>query len=344
MRRLRIGYSCWGFLGPGVVDTPDGSRSYRRPLLDELQAAGHRVTLLQTNRDLTEAGLDLREHCAFSDALPELDVVMLEWRWQLPGRNTTPCGSPGHHCDLHRQTELIEHYTLAGVPTVIWDLDRQLRADDPLRRLPNVRVCEFATRPTPGATTMLCPVPDHLLDKADAYLLAKMHRPLSLVYVGNQYDRDEAFDRYFADAAAHVEHRVAGKWTRVERWPHVNFTGRCSFPDVDAIHRQALATVMLLRPRYASVGHITQRLFEALLAGCLPLMPADVVDGHHFVPQDLIVANGRDVVDRVEYLQRIAGTLEHAGHLWRALQHLQPMRLSRQAAVLQEVMSDLTAE
>lgn len=344
MKRLRIGYSCCGFLGDGVVDTPDGSRSYRRPLLDELQAAGHRVTLLQANRDLTEAGLDLRNYYDFSDAAPDLDVLMFEWRWPLPGRNTTACGSPGHTCDLHRQTELIERYTLAGVPTVIWDLDRQLRADDPLRRLPNVRVCEFAVRPTPGATTMLCPVPDQLLDKADAYELARIHRPLPLVYIGNQYDRDDAFDRYFAKAATHLRHQVAGKWTRVDAWPHVNFTGRCAFSEVDAIHRRALATVMLLPHRYARAGHITQRLFEALLAGCLPLMPADVVDGENFVPRDLIVADSHDVVQRVEHLQRIAGTLEHAGQLWRALQYLHPMRLSRQAAVLQQVMSDLTAE
>ena len=57
-----------------------------------------------------------------------------------------------------------------------------------------------------------------------------MPRPLPLVYVGNQYDRDEAFGAFFAPAAARFEHRVAGKWTRTADWPHVNFTGRCPFP------------------------------------------------------------------------------------------------------------------
>ncbi|MGC4804973.1 hypothetical protein [Micromonospora sp. DT233] len=341
MTRLKIGYSCWGFLGAGIVDTPDGSRSYRRPLLDALQAAGHFVTLLQPNRDSLEAGLDLTDTYSFHKGLPALDVVMFEWRWPLPGRNTTACGSPGHHCDLHRQTELIEHYSLAGVPTIVWDLDRRLRADDPLRGLPNVRVCEFATRPTPGATTVLCPVPDEQLDAADAYELAQIGRPTSLVYVGNQYDRDEHFDRYFADAAGHVGHRVAGKWTRTRQWPHVNFTGRCAFTDVDPIHRGALATVMLLPDRYRTVGHITQRLFEAVLAGCVPLMPADVVDGHRFVPEELLVADGNDVVEKVEHLQRIAGSSTHVGLIDECLRYLHQMRLSRQAAVLHQVMTDL---
>jgi hypothetical protein len=94
-----------------VVDTPDGSRAYRRPLLDGFAAAGHELVLLQANRDLVEADLDLRDRYIFDCGLPSFDVLMLEWRWSLPGRNTTPCGTPGHTCDLHRQTELVDHYT-----------------------------------------------------------------------------------------------------------------------------------------------------------------------------------------------------------------------------------------
>ncbi len=59
-----------------------------------------------------------------------------------------------------------------------------------------------------------------------------MPRPLPLVYAGNRYDRDEAFAGFFAPAAARHRHRVAGKWTRTERWTHVTFTGRIAFPDV----------------------------------------------------------------------------------------------------------------
>ncbi|GAB1641491.1 hypothetical protein [Krasilnikovia sp. MM14-A1259] len=131
---MRLGYSCWGCLGPGVVETPDGLRAYRRPLIDGLTDAGHEVVLVQANRDLAEAGLDLRDRYTYG-GLPDLDALMLEWRWPLPGRNTTPCGTPGRTCDLHRQIGLLEHYTRAcGTPTVIWDLDRQLPADDPSAR------------------------------------------------------------------------------------------------------------------------------------------------------------------------------------------------------------------
>ena len=50
---MRIGYSCWGFLGPGILDTPDGGRSHRRTLVDGLGALGHQLVLLQRTATCT---------------------------------------------------------------------------------------------------------------------------------------------------------------------------------------------------------------------------------------------------------------------------------------------------
>lgn len=332
----------WGFLGPGVVDTPDGSRSYRRPMLDALVRSGHGIVFLQANRDLIGAGTDLRHRYTWRGGLPELDALVLEWRWPLPGRNTTPCGSPGHTCDLHRQAELVDWYTVGRrLPTVIWDLDRHLPSNDPLRGRPNVSVCEFAVSPTPGATTLLCPVADAALDAAGPVALAAVPRPVPLVYVGNQYDRDEAFTRFFAPAVWGLPHRVAGKWPRTGSWPHVNFTGRCGFDQVADIHRGALATVLLLPERYAAVGHMTSRLAEALLAGCLPLLPADVAHASVFVPPTLHVADGSEVTARVGWLRHIAGSRGHADLIAACLDLLSPFRVSRQVNVLNTVLERL---
>ncbi|WP_222844504.1 hypothetical protein [Saccharomonospora sp. CUA-673] len=164
---LRIGYSFWGFLGSGVTDTPDGGRSHRRTLMDGLIAAGHQVVFLQANRDLTEAGTDLRETYTWADGLPDIDVLVLEWRWPIPGRNTTPCGQPGHTCDLHRQRELLDHYAEQGLPTILWDKDQRLPADDHLRRHPSITVAEPALHPSPGAHSLLFPIADEVLDSFD---------------------------------------------------------------------------------------------------------------------------------------------------------------------------------
>lgn len=339
---MRIGYSFWGFLADGVLDTPDGARSYRRPVIDALQRAGNHLLLLQANRDLTEAAIDLTGGYSFDGGLPDLDAIIYEWRWPMPGRNTTACGSPGHTCDLHRQQQLLDHYTYSRrLPTIVWDQDRQLPADDPVRIWSNVRVAGYALQPGPGAITVNWPVPDELLETADPDRLARLPRRLPLVYVGNQYDRDDAFDRYFAPAAACLNHRVAGKWTNTSAWPHVRFTGRIAFGEVAGLHAQALATVLLMPERYRTVGAFGSRLFESVTQGCLPLTPADTVGAKVFTPLSLHVRDADDVVDKVTWIQRIAGTAEHAALIRACLDLLDPYRTSRQAAVLLATLRDL---
>jgi hypothetical protein len=157
---VKLGYSFWGFLGPGITDTPDGGRSHRRSLIDGMAAAGHRAVFLQDNRDLADAGHDLRHRYDWDAGLPGIDALFLEWRWPVPGRNTTACGTPGHTCELHRQDELVARYTISQqVPTIVWDKDLQLPAGSPLRRLRNVAVCEAALSPSPGAESCCFPSP-----------------------------------------------------------------------------------------------------------------------------------------------------------------------------------------
>ncbi|MFF4989734.1 hypothetical protein ACFY19_21260 [Streptosporangium saharense] len=337
-----IGYSFWGFLGPGIIDTPDGGRSHRRPLVDALASRGHRLIFLQSDRDRLEAGDDLGDRYTFEGGLPKIDVLFLEWRWSIPGRNTTPCDTPGHTCDLHRQRELLEHYTvLRRTPTVIWDKDRQLPANSPWRRRPGVIVCEAALAPTTGARSLLFPLDDALLDSADPQALAALPRPVPLAYVGNQYDRDEEFDTYLAPAAARFPHQVAGKWPDTGRWPYVTFSGRIPFPEVHKLYGGALATVLLLPQRYRVAGQMTQRIFEAVLAGCLPLAPADIRRVDRFVPPSLIARDGVDVIGKLAYLQAVAGGQEHTRLIADCLRHLELFRLSTQVRALETMLSEL---
>lgn len=341
---MRIGYSFWGFLGPGITDTPDGGRSHRRPFIDAIQAAGHEVVLLQPNRDVIEAGDHIADRYLFDSGLPDIDVLFAEWRWSIPGRNTTACTADGHTCDLHRQTELIEHYTYAlGTPTIIWDKDRKLPLNHPLRRHRRVVVCEAALAPSAGARSLLFPVDDALLERADPAVLAAQPRPLPLTYVGNQYDRDQAFDHYFAPAAAHLRHQVAGKWHNTRRWPWVSFIGRVPFDKVSHIYGESLATILLLPNRYAATGQMTQRIFEAVLAGCVPLAPSTIAHVDQFVPDELIVDDASDVITVVHRLMFLAGTVEHSDLIAACLAKLDVFRLSRQLQTLEAILGEFGA-
>ncbi len=336
---MRIGYSFWGFLGPGILDTPDGGRSHRRTLVDGLIAAGHDIIFLQSNRDLHEADQDLRADYRWDQGLPELDALFLEWRWPIPGRNTTGCDADGHTCDLHRQTQLVDHYSIAlSIPTLLWDKDLRLPADDPLRARSNVKICEAALRLSSGATSLLFPVDDRALDVADPAALAARPRTMQLAYVGNQYDRDDAFAHFIAPAAARLRHRVAGKWTNTDAWPRLNFTGRCAFAEVNTIYSGALATVLLLPDRYAQVAQMTQRIFEAVLAGCLPLTPTTVRDAERFTPAQLQVRDSSDVVTTIRWIGAIAGTPEHAELIGACVRRLGLFRLSAQVRTVEKLL------
>lgn len=340
---MKIGYSFWGFLGPGILDTPDGGRSHRRPLIDGLIAAGHDITFLQADRDSKEAGLDLGTQYRWDeDGLPDIDVLFLEWRWPIPGRNTTACGALAHTCDLHRQSELVTHYTIGqDLPTVLWDKDLQLPPHDTLRTRANVAVCEPALYPTPGCTSLLFPLADAALDAADPEALASRPRTLPLVYIGNQYDRDDPFAMFFAPAALHVHHRIAGKWAHTDAWPELNFTGRCAFDEVDELYSSALTTVLLLPARYARAGQMTQRIFESVLAGCLPLTPTTIRAADLFTPPELQVTDAQDVRAAIAHLGRIAGSPEHANLIGACLRHLELFRLSVQLRTVGQLLDRL---
>ncbi len=159
--------------------------------------------------------------------------------------------------------------------------------------------------------------------------------------MGNQYDRDEPFDRFFAPAAARVEHLVAGKWTKTGRWPHVRFAGRIPFEDAADIYGRSLATVLMLPERYAAVGQMTQRIFEAVLAGCLPLAPADIRFADRFVPKELVVRSGDDVLERLSYLREIAGTEQHAALIAACVNRLRLFGLCKQVNTLESVLHGL---
>jgi len=342
---MRIGYSFWGFLGAGITDTPDGGRSHRRTLIDGIITdLGHEVVFLQANRDLDEADEDLRDHYTWDSGFPNVDALMLEWRWPIEGRNTTTCGSPGHTCDLHRQAELLAHYTRdRHIPTLIWDKDLQLATDASLRHAPHVTVCEAALHPGPGAARLLFPINDNVLNTADPHRLAALHRDLPLVYIGNQYDRDRQFDRYFAPAAAEVDHLVAGKWTTTDRWPHVHFIGRIPFPEVDRLYRRSLATVLLAPDRTAARGQFTQRIFEAVLAGCLPITPSELRSADKVVPEELIITDAADVRHVLDKLAALSGGTGHADLIGRCLRHLEIFRLSTQLETLNDLLYHSTA-
>ncbi len=272
---MRLGYSFWGFLGDGIIDTPDGGRSHRWNLLKAL-ARHAQILLLQRDRDFHEARDTRFRHLYATDALPALDVLLLEWRWRIKGRNDTPCGAPSHSCDLHRQRTLLEEYThKEGILTLVWDKDLRLDPRSRLRRLSNVVILEATPFPSRGARSLLFPVADDQLDELIERGPATTNKLRQLAYVGNQYDREEQFLKYFLPASTELSHVIAGKWDP-DLTSGLNYAGRVAFGHGQRLLRESVATVLLAPGRYVRAGQYTQRLQEAVLAGCLPMTPVEL--------------------------------------------------------------------
>jgi hypothetical protein len=83
---------------------------------------------------------------------------------------------------------------------------------------------------------------------------------------------------------------------------------------------------------------MTQRIFEAALAGCLPLTPAALPFAAEFTPAALHVDDGHQAARRIGELQAIAGTAEHAVLIGDCIGLLAIFRLSRQLAVIETIL------
>ena len=87
---------------------------------------------------------------------------------------------------------------------------------------------------------------------------------------------------------------------------------------------------------------MTQRLFEAVLAGCLPITPATLPFASAFTPPALHAATGEQAADVIAGLLGIAGTARHAALIAECIRMLGIFRLSRQLATINRILGRLT--
>ncbi len=320
---VKVGYSCWGFLGSGITDTPDGGRSHRPTLVRALVEHGMEVIMLQQDRDRLEAGTPIDLGQTYSSGTPTIDLLFLEWRWPILGRNTDPTIA-GYTPDWHRQQKLLENYC-GHVPVIVWDKDQQLSSTPPRTRVlleqNGVSICvPTLVERIVGRSPLPFPFDPSRFNPNPA---CPADRDLSLVYVGNDYGRWDDFFRWILPAADHVDTTVIGKWEVMDSKCPIHFAGRVGFPDVSKVYRRAVGTILLAPKRYKLTGQFTQRIYEALCEGCMPLCPLDYVDHELVMVPELILRDPEEVVERLRWLRQLPIAS------WHDLLERQRNRLSR---------------
>lgn len=326
---MRIGYSAWGFIGDGQLDSPDGGR-LTRSLFIEYLLKNDDVIWLQKNRDIENnepifqqkyqseypIGSQRYNLCKiqYDHSFPDLDVLFLEWRWKLYGRNfDVDKSSDKYTPDYDRQQELLEAYANRNTLLAIWDKDETITLEDEqylLSKFQN-RLIIF--------TPALYPI-KHLIErrtllfpcKLDDLKFAKVNvcPQFKIGYVGSQYERDYQVYQYINPVSSKFPVVFVGNWTKyaqiAERnkinFPFIDFKDRILPKDMGRIYSNCLTTVLLCKKNYADHGHITQRIHEVLPYGVITIGLKEQKGIDQFIPKSLIINDAYDLYQCIEYL------------------------------------------
>lgn len=311
---MNIGYSFWGFLGDkkydslgGEISTPDGNAFYSWSIISELQRKGHSVFNLMPDRDypgyvlngkkLFDSWLSYQRNCIYNRLNPDLqlcvgnwkqraedlkclDYVLLEWRFEIPGRNSLHEEIDSNwQPDYFIQDKILKICKKDEVKVVVFDLDYKLTLED-IKKYDIKYIIELGNKWSKMKQTkpqilngvsikkVYIPFDFNHIDYFDIVFPQD-----NLVYVGNRYERDWCIDKYIPEDLEKVT--VYGNWKESnrdseERWPKINFGKRLQTSEMRDVYCKSTATILLAKEEYCKQGFMTARLIEAIFYGTVP--------------------------------------------------------------------------
>lgn len=309
----RLGFSYWGFLERDsiVVNTPDGERGNRVDFVDEMLKRGHDVTCLQRRREAAPfAGVE------YDDLLfPDIDLLYVEHRW--PTYKNTPCHLyPAAEPDYERQRDLLDHYHAKGVPIVIHDGDLKMTPQEE-EAWPNAILTDACITPRVQTRKRISVPWCNYMTR----LFQARERPFNYTYVGNNYERDAQFFKYYVDPSRPlreegIQTSVYGNWLQrsperkdpselLRACPSIAFGPRLSYRDIFAVFNDSIAVTHITKSEYTKHGNITGRFFEAVKSGVPAIIPTEYKPAYpvgYLSNMHLVARGSSDVTEIVREL------------------------------------------
>lgn len=270
---------------PGLTtDIPNsaGGSLWIRHLWQRLAEAGHQVVWAgegEPSGVITKSAWE-----DLSDFVSQAHLAVFFWRWQMHEKYE-------ERNRAHRKQNLLINLALdQGVPILVHDQDHKM-TDDEIDGLlsSGVTLAAPELHPRAGYIKLLYPNPYSEFRKPkDIRTISDISTP-DLIYVGNNYERWDYFERFFIKASEMgLKVSVYGNWMEPgpDRLPpeevkalapYIDFLGRIPQSEVINTLATAKATVHLAKHSYSKPGFITMRWCEAAVAGILGFVPHDFV-------------------------------------------------------------------
>lgn len=345
---MRLGYSYWGFLGDNKIEngqhvsTPDGNATYSWSIIWEALRRGWDVFSMQEDRDIgawSEYGPAnfsafsqgkrmhsyLRTQATGGVMFPELDVLLIEWRFPIFGRNChswegVPCfpepwnngaSSSGQlQPDYWRQYQLLRHYSGTKTKIIFWDLDHKLDLDSETYWAPST-VFETSVEPVDGFAHRTRVEPPIVTEDLLQFPTLKANPKKALAYIGSRYERDDVITEWIKPVSEVHDVCFYGNWMKTveecrKLWPMVKYHDRITTKDFREVYGDAVACPLLAKRSYLKSGFITPRVWEALMFGTLPIGLGEANGISQYVLPSLVAKNGLDMIEIVELLNGIS--------------------------------------
>lgn len=362
---MKIGYFFNGYLSDKVSekskDSPDGNAWYSSSIIEELMKQGHEVYLLGIDKDkedYTQYGnliFDSFEKekrmiayhdskkvnwkfdksiCSITDA-PDLDIILLEWRFPIPGRNTLDdIHIENFQYDLLMQNYILENY---NCPIIIFDLDYKISYADEqlLSKKDNIKIIETSVTPQKRLIPRIS-VNIPFWMSADIIENTETSKYKDLVYIGSRYERDRSIQQYLVPYSNKELYAVwfYGNWRKYKdkydelyidlNWRNIQYHSRVGHTEFKEVYSDSLCCPLLAKDEYYKNGFMTARIQECLYFGSIPIGFKEHLGINKYLPEDLIAEDFEDFYNKVQQLKLLSLSERNKfrKQLWKNLQFM----------------------
>jgi hypothetical protein len=369
---MKIGYFFNGYLSDKVSefskDSPDGNAWYSAAIIDEFLNQGHEVYLLGVDKDAadyTTYGDSIfnsfekkkrvnvyksakyvewefnKDKCNIKN-LPQLDFILLEWRFPIPGRNTLEdVHTDNFQYDLLMQNYILQQY---NCPITIFDLDYKITLEDEhtLQNKKNIKIIETAINPTQKVIPrMSVDIPFWM--HSDIIQNSQISKYKDLVYIGSRYERDRSIEQYLVPYSQRELFKVwvYGNWRKYTdkydelyttlNWRDIQYHDRVGHTEFESIYSDSLCCPLLAKDEYYKNGFMTARIQECLYFGSIPIGFQEHLGIEKYLPESLIAKDFEDFYKKVQQLKSLSifDRNKFRNTLWKHLEFMDVSNFTR---------------